>query len=86
MWCKKCGGEMIGDGYTSVMHCEFVVSDISDLEPDANPVECDFGDDKVSTGYTECIKSKFDDMTESERNKYLLGEWSHSNDNKVFKQ
>ena len=43
MTCKKCGGTMIGDGYTSVLHCEFTEEDTYDsLEPDACPVYCDF--------------------------------------------
>ncbi len=39
MTCPNCGGTMIGDGYTSVRHCENV--DVpEDLEPDAPPVYC----------------------------------------------
>ncbi len=30
---------MEGDGYTRVLHCEFV-DDILDIEPDANPIFC----------------------------------------------
>ena len=44
--CDKCGGTMIGDGYTSVMHCEFAEEETYEFhEPDANPVECDFKED-----------------------------------------
>ena len=39
MTCTTCGGDMIGDGYTLVRHCENV-EDIEGLEPDANPVYC----------------------------------------------
>lgn len=31
---------MIGDGYTEVIRCENYEGDISDIEPDANPLEC----------------------------------------------
>ncbi len=37
--CPNCGGDMEGDGYTRVLHCEFV-DDILDIEPDANPIFC----------------------------------------------
>ena len=33
---------MVGDGVTLVRHCENLDSDIADLEPDADPVYCDF--------------------------------------------
>lgn len=39
--CPNCGGDMTGDGYTSVEHCENVEPDPS-LEPDANPVYCNY--------------------------------------------
>lgn len=43
--CIKCGGDMIGDGYTSVMHCEYAdESTYESHEPDASPVYCDFED------------------------------------------
>ena len=42
--CPNCGGDMTGDGYTSVEHCENVEPDPS-LEPDANPVYCNYSDD-----------------------------------------
>lgn len=45
MQCKKCGGSMIGDGYTKVLHCEYV-EDTSELEPDAGPVYCDYVDEE----------------------------------------
>jgi len=38
--CPVCGGNMIGDGYTTVYHCENV-RDCPNLEPDAEPVYCD---------------------------------------------
>lgn len=36
--CFNCGGQMLGDGYTTVYHCEFV--DPSCVEPDADPIYC----------------------------------------------
>ena len=41
MSCIKCGGDMIGDDYTMVLHCENV-DDIEGYEPDAGPIYCDF--------------------------------------------
>lgn len=40
MTCTNCGGEMIGDGYTMVLHCENVDMPI-DVEPDADPIYCE---------------------------------------------
>ena len=43
--CPKCGGTIIGDGYTSVRHCEFADDDkIFESEPDAPVILCDFQD------------------------------------------
>jgi len=39
--CPNCNGELFGDGYTSVIHCENVDPDPW-LEPDANPVYCNY--------------------------------------------
>lgn len=41
--CPNCGGDLVGDGYTSVVHCEYVDPDPW-LEPDANPVYCNYPD------------------------------------------
>jgi len=39
MSCKTCGGTMIGDGHTTVRHCEY--ADVPmDVEPDAGPIYC----------------------------------------------
>lgn len=47
MSCPKCGGEMIGDGYTTVLHCEFAnEEDYWYLAPDSNPIYCDFEEDE----------------------------------------
>ena len=37
--CTNCGGNMFGDGYTSVEVCEFAF-DTGSLEPDAGPIYC----------------------------------------------
>ena len=43
MNCKVCGEQMEGDGYTVVVHCPRV--DVSDIEPDCNPVYCETDDE-----------------------------------------
>ena len=41
--CSKCGGALLGDGYTQVLHCEFAdEEDYLYVEPDAPPVLCNF--------------------------------------------
>jgi|GEM_PF-4345926 len=40
--CPHCGEHLGGDGHTSVMHCPYTEEDTSCLEPDANPVHCNF--------------------------------------------
>lgn len=37
--CPTCGGTMIGDGHTSVRHCERVDAPM-DIEADAGPLYC----------------------------------------------
>jgi len=46
--CSKCGGEMLGDGYTQVLHCEYADIEGKGFEPDAFRVECDFNDTPVT--------------------------------------
>lgn len=43
MRCKDCGGNMIGDGYTQVCHCEFVELK-GDEEPDSGPIYCGYSE------------------------------------------
>lgn len=44
--CPVCGGTIIGDGFTSVYHCENADSEDTEcVEPDASVVLCRFGDD-----------------------------------------
>lgn len=41
MICPDCGGTIVGDGYTTVLHCENVDIEIwRDFEPDTDPVYC----------------------------------------------
>jgi hypothetical protein len=41
----KCGGSMVGDGYTLSLHCEIADETTYDFnESDADPVYCDFPD------------------------------------------
>ena len=41
--CPKCGGDEIGDGYTSVIHCEYTdESKYEGMAPDEGPVWCDY--------------------------------------------
>ena len=39
MNCPICGGTMIGDGYTTPIHCEYVDIDPW-IEPDFGPIYC----------------------------------------------
>lgn len=39
--CKNCGGPLLGDGFKTVLHCEFAdVVDVWETEPDAAPILC----------------------------------------------
>lgn len=41
MKCSKCGGDMAGDGYVDVIHCENAEYEkYFDRTPDDNPIEC----------------------------------------------
>ena len=43
--CDDCGGSMVGDGVSTVNHCEFIEDIIGMcLEPDAGPIYCGFKD------------------------------------------
>lgn len=49
MKCKNCGGDMIGDGYISVIHCEYADEDkYCFREPDADPIYCSFESNEVT--------------------------------------
>ena len=39
--CPRCHAALLGDGYTSVLHCEHAhEEDYDGVEPDASPVLC----------------------------------------------
>lgn len=40
MTCKNCGGEMCGDGYQVVFHCENIDIFEETPAPDSGPVFC----------------------------------------------
>lgn len=40
MYCKTCGGDMHGDGFKDVLHCENVDVIGEGYAPDDNPVYC----------------------------------------------
>jgi len=43
--CSKCGGELLGDGVTEVLKCEFAEEKKSiGREGDSGVVECDFAE------------------------------------------
>ena len=43
--CKKCGGGIIGDGYTVAYHCEYAEEETYIYhEPDASTVYCNYED------------------------------------------
>ena len=46
MNCSKCGGDIIGDGYSSVMYCEYAEPDYG-TECDAGIIECDFEEEEL---------------------------------------
>jgi hypothetical protein len=39
MTCPNCGGKILGDGYTVVLHCE-MVQDLPEVAPDSDPIFC----------------------------------------------
>lgn len=41
--CPNCGGTLVGDGVSSVIHCEYVDVLGEGYAPDEGPVYCDFG-------------------------------------------
>ena len=52
--CPDCGGEMVGDGYTSAIHCENAPEEWWFYnEPDANPVYCEGRFDWATIHYFE---------------------------------
>lgn len=47
--CSNCGGEIVGDGYTIVRHCEHV-GDILGYSPDDETVLCGLDPEMVARG------------------------------------
>ena len=45
--CEKCGGDMMGDGYTRALVCEFVpeTDEVDAREADADPLYCSLEED-----------------------------------------
>ena len=43
--CCSCGGELLGDGVTEVLKCEFAEEE-SGREGDSGVVECDFAEEQ----------------------------------------
>ena len=57
MTCINCGGSIIGDGITSVMHCEFAEDkDYEFHEADATPVYCNFEEEELLADYAGGIE------------------------------
>ncbi len=40
MTCPICGGDLVGDGYTSPRQCENTLVSMHDKEPDSGPWYC----------------------------------------------
>jgi hypothetical protein len=40
MHCNHCGGSMLGDGVTTVIHCERLSNLLLSAEPDSTPIHC----------------------------------------------
>lgn len=38
--CPNCGGTILGDGYTTPLHCENVDITLSSNEPDCKSIYC----------------------------------------------
>jgi len=55
MKCPTCNSDMLGDGVTSPLHCEFIDVDPW-VEPDADPVFCDAVPTPKPAGYKVGIR------------------------------
>lgn len=44
--CPDCGGSLLGDGFTEVIHCERVSISNLNVEPDSDPVFCQNQEDE----------------------------------------
>jgi len=68
--CPHCGGDLIGDGYTTVVHCELAdENEVACAEPDANPIWCN-GYNKparyLETAFTVDEEQHFDALNDEE--------------------
>jgi hypothetical protein len=52
MFCKDCGGTMVGDGHTLASQCEFA-SSVDCVEPDSGPHYCGFREEKPASHLVE---------------------------------
>ena len=91
MTCIKCGGTMIGDGYHSPIHCEFI--DISHLclEADANPVYCNFREtesilteDDCAPDAREYFEKDFEKIVGTNLSEFQKNNPNSSNDSCTF--
>jgi len=53
MNCKHCGGKLMGDGFTEVLHCEHVYLH-EPITPDSDPIFCYPKDH-------ECVEPDYED-------------------------
>jgi len=67
--CPNCGGDLIGDGYTSVTHCENIDPPL-DAEPDSDVLYCD-------TEINSCCPQHGRTAKESNwiPEEYYMGDW-----------
>ena len=57
MYCKDCGGSMIGDGYNSYLRCEFSNQD-EEKEPDSEIVYCGYKEEIFNYEYVNNLHIK----------------------------
>ncbi len=51
VYCDKCNGDLIGDGYNSVIHCEYADDDkVQFCAGDEGPVLCDYEEPDTDGG------------------------------------
>ena len=56
--CIRCGGTIVGDGYSTVRHCEFAdQEDYLDKEPDVPTVLCRLIEEDAESRYREALKA-----------------------------
>ena len=75
MTCPICGGTMLGDGYTTPIHCENVDLDPW-IEPDFGPIYCieelpEMSDEEYTELLEEAYVDTYPDLTDYELNRDL---------------